>query len=313
MKIIFMGTPEFSCPTLEKLIADPEFEVVAVYTKEPQISGRGHKIKNSRIHELALKNNIKVITPKTLKTPETQKEFKDLNADAAVVVAYGLILPQEILDGTKLGCVNIHPSALPRWRGAAPIQRTIMSGDKESSVCIIKMDAGVDSGDILMEEKFELYVSDTSKSLTPKLAELGSVLLLKTLKDLRDNNLNPIKQDDNLATYAKKISKEECKINWNKTAKEIEQKIRALNGVLGAYLNYDDEKIKIFAAEVFDEENLENKFQEQKPGTILSEDFLIKCNGGAIKILELQRQGKKPVKIKDFLLGFKVKIDKILQ
>ncbi len=174
MKIIFMGTPDFACPTLEKLIADKEFEIVAVYTREPQIAGRGHKLQNSPIHELALKYGLKVITPKTLRNAEAQKEFHDLKADAAVVVAYGLILPQEILNATKLGCINIHPSLLPRWRGAAPIQRTIMAGDKETGINIIKMDAGIDSGDVIYSEKFLLSGKENYTDLAEKLSVMGA-------------------------------------------------------------------------------------------------------------------------------------------
>ena len=152
-----MGTPQFSCPTLEKLIADPDFEIVAVYTREPQIAGRGHKLTNSPIHQLALQHGLKVVTPKTLRSVDAQKELADLNAEAAVVVAYGLILPQEILDAPKLGCLNIHPSLLPRWRGAAPIQRPLMEGDAETGITIIKMDKGLDSGDMVFQEKFSFH------------------------------------------------------------------------------------------------------------------------------------------------------------
>jgi len=306
MKIIFMGTPDFACPTLEKLIADPDFEVIAVYTREPQIAGRGQKITNSPIHQLALQHGLKVITPKTLRNVEAQKEFFNLQADASVVVAYGLILPQEILDGTKFGCVNIHPSLLPKWRGASPIQRPLMAGDRETGITIIKMDKGVDSGEMMAQEKFSLDGDETYADLAKKLSQMGAEILVKTLKNLRDGNVVLTKQDDALASYAKKIDKEECKINWHESAQIIERKIRALNGSLEAFFNYGDEKIKIFKAEILDENSV------GEAGKILDEKFAIQCGKGSIQPLILQRQGKNRVAIRDLLLGFKPEVGKIL-
>ncbi len=295
-----MGTPQFSCPTLEKLIADPDFEIVAVYTREPQIAGRGHKLTNSPIHQLALQHGLKVVTPKTLRSVDAQKEFADLNADAAVVVAYGLILPQEILDAPKLGCLNIHPSLLPKWRGAAPIQRPLMEGDAETGITIIKMDKGLDSGDMVFQEKFSLDRTETYKNLAEKLSQMGADILLKTLKDLRDGKVVSTKQDDALTTYAKKIEKAECEIDWTKSAAEIERKIRGLNGSLEAFFMHSEEKIKIFAAEILDENSSENA-----AGKILDEKMSIQCGKGVIRPLILQRPGKKPMALSEFLLGFK--------
>jgi methionyl-tRNA formyltransferase len=301
MKIIFMGTPKFSCPTLEKLIADPDFEIVAVYTRAPQIAGRGHKLQNSPIHELALKHGLKIVTPKTLRDEKIKKEFLELGADAAVTVAYGLILPQEVLDGTKFGCINIHPSLLPRWRGAAPIQRTIMSGDQETGINIIKMDSGIDSGDVICEEKFLLNGSETYSNLATKLSEIGAEILVKTLKNLRDGKVILSKQDNALTTYAKKIEKTECEIDWKKSAEEIERKIRALNGSLGAFFIHKKEKIKIFSAEILDKNSCENE-----AGKILDDQLSIQCGEGIVRPTELQREGKKPMPVKEFLLGFKI-------
>lgn len=301
-----MGTPDFACPTLEKLISDPDFDVVAIYTREPQIAGRGQKITNSPIHQLALKHNLKVITPKTLRDAKAQKEFFNLQADVAVVVAYGLILPQEILDGTKFGCVNIHPSLLPKWRGASPIQRPLMAGDRETGITIIKMDKGVDSGEIMVQEKFPLDGSETYADLAEKLSQMGAEILVKTLKKLRDGNVVLIKQDNALASYAKKIEKEECKINWQESAEIIERKIRALNGSLEAFFNYGDEKIKIFKAEILDENSI------GEAGKILDEKLSIQCGKGSIRPLILQRQGKNRITIRDLLLGFKPEVGKIL-
>ncbi len=293
MKVIFMGTPDFACPTLKKLIAYKDFEIVAVYTREPQIAGRGHKLRNSEIHELALKHGLRVITPKTLRDAEVQEEFKNFKADAAVVVAYGLILPQAILDGTKFGCFNIHPSLLPKWRGAAPIQRTLMAGDLETSVDIIKMDKGLDSGDIVAREIVNLKGDETYASLAPQLAEIGADLMVETLRQVE--NLSGVKQDSERATYAKKIEKSECEINWNDSAISIERKIRALNGSMEAYFIYNGEKIKIFSAEILDKNLTEN----------IDENFCIKCGKGAIRPLVLQRPGKNKVTIEEFLRGLR--------
>src|SRR3989338_184605 len=295
MKLIFMGTPHFACPALTKLISNPEFKIIAVYTREPQIAGRGHKLQNSPIHELALKHGLKVITPKTLRSEEVQKEFCDFNSDLAIVVAYGLILPKEILNGTRLGCVNIHPSLLPRWRGAAPIQRTIMAGDKETGINIIKMDEGLDSGNVIYEEKFPLYGNETYVELSKRLYHLGAEVLVKAIKNLSDG----VPQNHALASHAKKIEKAECEIDWKNSAEEIERKIRALNGNLGAFFNYNGEKIKIFAAEILDKNSISNP-----AGKILDKDFLIQCGKGIIRPLIMQRQGRKAMTTKEILHGF---------
>jgi methionyl-tRNA formyltransferase len=294
-----MGTPDFACPTLKKLIDNKEFEILAVYTKEPQIAGRGHKLTNSAIHNLALQHDLSVVTPKTLRDEAIQNQFKNFKADVAVVVAYGLILPEEILNGTKFGCINIHPSKLPRWRGAAPIQRTIMAGDSETALDIIQMDKGLDSGDVIASQLIRLNGDETYASLAPILADLGADLLIEALQKIRDGNGSAIKQDSALATYAKKIEKLECEIIWaNEGAVEVERKIRGLNGSLGAYFMHNDEKIKIFTAEIIDENS-----SEFAAGKILNDKFFIQCKKGVIRPLLLQRQGKNKMRIDDFLRG----------
>jgi methionyl-tRNA formyltransferase len=294
-----MGTPDFACPTLKKLIDNKEFEILAVYTKEPQIAGRGHKLTNSAIHNLALQHDLSVVTPKTLRDEAIQNQFKNFKADVAVVVAYGLILPEEILNGTKFGCINIHPSKLPRWRGAAPIQRTIMAGDSETALDIIQMDKGLDSGDVIASQLIRLNGDETYASLAPILADLGADLLIEALQKIRDGNGSAIKQDGALATYAKKIEKLECEIIWaNEGAVEVERKIRGLNGSLGAYFMHNDEKIKIFTAEIIDENS-----SEFAAGKILNDKFFIQCKKGVIRPLLLQRQGKNKMRIDDFLRG----------
>lgn len=295
-----MGTPNFALPTLQKLIADKSFEIAAVYTREPQPSGRGHKLQNSPVHNLALKNNLKVFTPKSLKNIEAKNEFAALNADAAVVVAYGLILPQEIIDGTKFGCFNIHPSLLPRWRGAAPIQRTIMAGDKKTAVCIMKMDAGLDSGNVVAQRDFTLLGKENYFELEEKFASVGAEMMVEVLKNACDNKLRETKQDEALVTYAKKLEKSECEIDFKKSAKEIDAIIRGLNGSLGAYFIFNDEKIKIFSCEIIDENLVGNEV-----GKVLNERFEIQCGRGAIRPLILQKPGKNKVEIKEFLLGLR--------
>ena len=225
-----------------------------------------------------------------------QKEFSAFNADAAVVVAYGLILPQEILDGTKSGCFNIHPSLLPRWRGAAPIQRTIMAGDQETAVCVIKMDKGLDSGDIVAKQDYKLSGTETYAELEKEFSEIGAEILVKSLKE----DLRGTKQDEAGLTYAKKLEKSECEINWQKSAEEIDCHIRGLSGSLGAFFMLKEEKIKIFSAEILDKISAGNV-----AGKISEKDFSIQCGHGIIRPLTMQRQGKKAMSVDEFLLGFK--------
>lgn len=298
MRVIFMGTPEFSIPALEKLIDDPNFDVIACYTRQPSIANRGKKITKSPIHEMAEKNNIKVITPKTLRNKETQEELKNLNPDAIVVVAYGLILPKEVLETPKFGCVNIHPSLLPKWRGAAPIQRPIMAGEKETGVAIIKMDEGLDSGDVINVEKINIETEDDYLNISQKLSEIGANLLIKSLKQIKEGTANYQKQNNNLANYADKLSKEECKINWQDSAQTIQNKIKGLRGTLTAYFELNGENIKIHKAKILDQTS-----QKSEPGTI-SKNFEIQCGSGTLKPEILQRPGKKAMSLKEFLLGF---------
>lgn len=296
-----MGTPQFAVPTLEKLLSDQTFEIVAVYTREPQIAGRGHKLTNSPIHDLALKNGLKVLTPKTLRDVTVQKEFAEFSADVAVVVAYGLLLPPEILAGTKLGCFNIHPSDLPRWRGAAPIQRTIMAGDSATAVDIIKMDSGLDSGDIVAEEKFALNGCETYADLAPQLAETGSNLMQQVMQKLAaGEKLSHRKQDRTQAIYAKKIDKSECEIDWNSSAIEIERKVRGLNGSLGACFMFNGEKMKIFSAEVLRADEI---FSHERIGKFVEDKFEIYCQKGILKPLIVQRPGGKKMKVEEMLRG----------
>ena len=297
-----MGTPQFSCQTLEAILSHKNFEVVGVLTRHAQIAGRGKQLKNSPIYDLAFKNNLKIFTPQTLKDPEIYQQLKNLNPDISVIVAYGLILPAEILSIPKFGSINLHPSLLPRWRGASPIQRTIFAGDKITSVDIIQMDQGLDSGDILYRKEYHLKGDETYQQLSTKLAEIGANSIIETLKIFENNNLDHfkiIKQDHSKAIYAHKISKDECKINWQNNAQDIYRQIKALSGSLGAYFLYNDEKIKILDV------LLENNNSQQFPiGSIINNDLSIQCNKGIIKPLILQRQGRNPLALNEFLRGF---------
>ena len=306
MKIVFMGTSEFAVPTLEKLLSLTNHEILAVYTKEPSVSGRGNKLQISPIHDFANKNNLKIFTPKTLREPLIQKEFYDLNPDIAIVISYGLILPAEILNIPKFGCFNVHPSKLPLYRGSAPLQRSIMNGEKESAVCVIKLDSGVDSGDVVNQEDFMIFDNENYQDISKKTAEIGASLIIKTLNQIADKSIKFHKQNEKLATFAKKIEKNECLINWNKSGEEIFNKIRGLNGNLFAHFNYNDEKIKILECTCFNDENIDKKLI----GTIFDKDFSIVCGDGIIKPLKLQKQGKNSLKIHEFLNGFKVEIGK---
>lgn len=299
MKIIFMGTSEFAVPALEK-ISHSKHEVLLVFTKAPNKSGRGQKVQNSPIHEVAEKLGLNIITPKTLKNAEIQNTIRDLNPDIIVVTSYGHIVPQAILDIPKYGCLNIHPSLLPRWRGAAPIERTILAGDHETAVCIMKMDAGLDTGDILSIQNIKLDKSETAGSLTNDLSILGAEMLMKVLDDIE--TIQPIKQSEDGVTYAHKLDKKEGIIDWSHTAAELDCMIRAFNPWPGCFFKYKDEYIKILSAEI------NNDSPSGTPGEVLDEYITIACGqGSSLKPLELQKQGKKALKLRDFLNGNRIK------
>ena len=296
MRVIFMGTPDFSVAVLKALIA--KHEVVCVYTQPPRPAGRGHKLVASPIQVEAEKNGIIVRCPKTLKKEKEQKQFKELNADVAIVCAYGLILPQPILDGCPKGCINVHASLLPRWRGAAPIQRAIMAGDKQSGVTIMQMDAGLDTGDMLLSETVEITENMNAGELHDKLSVLGAKLILKTLDEMPTPRPQPLTGD----TYAYKITKEECLINWNKSAEELHNFIRGLAPYPKAYFNYKNEQIKVLASKVVSGVN-----SSEKVGTLLDDELTVVCGQGTLLRLEmLQRAGKNPQARADFLRGFKI-------
>jgi methionyl-tRNA formyltransferase len=302
MNIIFMGSPDFALPTLEALIAS-EHTVVGVYSQPPKPAGRGKKDRKTAIHTLAEKHSLPVFTPKSLKGKKEQDDFKTLSADIAVVAAYGLILPKAILSACPKGCINIHPSLLPRWRGAAPIQRTIMAGDKETGVCIMQMDEGLDTGDILVQEMLEIEEHMNAGLLHDSLAELGAQLILQTLK----NNYVPKPQGEKDTTYAEKISKQEAAIDWSLDAKVIYNHIRGLSPWPGAYFTFNGERIKLLAAEWHEPDH------RAPAGTALDEHLTISCGKGTLTPLELQRAGKKPMPRDVFLRGFDIPTGTVLE
>ena len=242
-----MGTPEFAIPALSQLIDSTNHNVVAVFTQAPKAKGRGMKTTNSPVHVLAASNNIPVYTPKTLRDQEAAQLIDSIEADIIVVVAYGFIIPGNILKAKKYGCLNIHPSKLPKYRGAAPLQRTIINGEKESAVCIIQMDEGLDTGDIILQKDFSLEVTTTFPELHNLCASLGGYMLIEALNNIE--NLRKIKQSEEGASYAHKLTKDEGKINWQSTAFEIDCKIRGMNPWPGVYFEHNDKIIKILSAE----------------------------------------------------------------
>ena len=295
MKLVFMGTPNFSVPALQAL-NESSHQICAVYSQPPRPAGRGKKLKVSEVHREALDMGLTVHHPENFKSEKDQTIFRNLNADVAVVVAYGLLLPKPILSSPKLGCVNIHASLLPRWRGAAPIQRAIMEGDDETGICIMKMDEGLDTGPVLSSRKIQITENDTAKILSERLSLLGSNLIVEVLDKLSDYKVQ--NQSTVGITYASKIHKSEAKIDWSLPAQTIDRKIRALSPFPGAWTEINGERVKLLASKVIDEEN--------EPGTVLDAGFSIACGQKAVEITEAQRPGKSAQKPDVFLRGFRL-------
>lgn len=292
MRIIFMGSPEFSVPILSSIISAGH-DVVAVYCQPPRPAGRGKKERLTPVHSRALELGLDVRHPVNFKSKEAVSNFAALKADIAVVVAYGLILPQEILDSVDKGCLNIHASLLPRWRGAAPIHRAIISGDASTGICIMQMDAGLDTGDVLYHKETEILPSDTTAVLHDRLAHIGSQCIVDVLKKYAF--LEAVPQSDIGIIYASKIDKNESKIDWNKSAIEIDRQIRGLSPFPGAWFDDGEQRIKVLMSEVVEGSGF--------PGEIL-DHAIIACQNGAVKLTRLQRAGKGAMDIKDFLLGY---------
>lgn len=293
MKIVFMGTPDFAVKALEALAA--RHEVVCVYTREPQEAGRGKKLTKSPVHEFAEAHGILVRTPKTLRSAEAQAELKALQADISVVAAYGLILPQAVIETFPLGCINIHGSLLPRWRGAAPIQRAIEAGDNESGITIMKVVEKLDAGDMLLKGSVPITAETTGETLHDAMAGLGAELIVKALDNWQNLHAEP--QDERLVTYAAKIDKAESRLDFSMPAEVLERKIRAFNPYPAVYFEFGGERYKILRAKVVDETG--------DAGAILdgAGRLVIACGDKALEVTEIQRQGKKKMPTEELLRG----------
>src|SRR5437667_674449 len=302
LRLIFMGTPEFAVPTLLELVAHGH-EIAAVYTRAAKPAGRGMKLQPSPVEREARRLDIPVLTPTTLKTSEALETFRAHNADAAVVVAYGMILPQAILDAPPLGCFNLHGSLLPRWRGAAPINRAIMEGDAESGVMVMKMDVGLDTGDVAMAERLAISDAMTAGDLHDALATLGADLMVRAMGALERGKLQLTKQSDVGVSYAAKIDKAETRIDWNTPARAVLRHIHGLSPFPGAWCEMPiaDEllRVKILRCEL--------AAGKGEPGELLGQRLTVACGDGAIRIVELQRAGKAPMKADEFLRGTPLK------
>lgn len=299
LRIIFAGTPDFAANALSALI-DSEHDVVAVYTQPDRPAGRGRKLRASPVKEVAVNYNIPILQPENLKKPETQEELRAFNADVMVVAAYGLILPQVVLDIPRLGCLNIHASLLPRWRGAAPIQRAIAAGDKESGITIMQMNAGLDTGDILYLTSCPITENDCGGDLHDRLADIGAKAILETLQLLGGDQLTPVAQDDSLASYAHKLDKKEANINWQSSAVDIERHIRAFNPWPVAFTYLENKTLRIWQAQALAENST------LKAGTVIScnkKGIDISCGEGVLRLLKLQPSGSKAMDVASFMNG----------
>jgi methionyl-tRNA formyltransferase len=298
LKIVFAGTPEFAALHLQTLI-DSEHEIIGVYSQPDRPAGRGKKLQASAVKQLAVEHSIPVFQPQSLKTAEAQLALAELQADIMVVVAYGLILPASILNTPKLGCLNVHGSLLPKWRGAAPIQRSIWAGDDETGVTIMQMDEGLDTGAMLFKQSLAIAKEDTSDSLYQKLAEIGPKALLETLGALAE--LQPQIQNDNLASYAKKLSKEEAKIDWDLPAEQLERNVRAFNPWPVAFFTLNESNIKVYSSTVVENENI-----DIPAGQVIKSDkhgILVATGNQCLLLTKLQLPGKKPMLVADVLNG----------
>ncbi|MGH6866589.1 MAG: methionyl-tRNA formyltransferase [Methyloceanibacter sp.] len=303
MKIVFMGTPDFAVPTLRRIL-EAGHEVAAVYTQPPRAAGRGMALRRSPVHWAAEEAGLDVRTPGSLKNAEDRQRFAELGADAVVVIAYGLILPKPILDGTRLGVFNVHASLLPRWRGAAPINRAIMAGDAETGVSVMRATEGLDVGPVCLEERVRIGCDETAGELHDRLALLGAGLMVVALERLEHGELDCRTQSSEGATYAPKLDSAETRIDWSRPAPVLHDLIRGLSPNPGAWFEIElggrRERIKALRcvmAEISD-----------APGAVLDDYLTIACGEGAVRLTEVQRAGKKPMKAEEFLRGVKLRV-----
>ncbi len=294
MKVVFMGTPDFAVPVLQRLI--DEHEVICVYTRAPKEAGRGNKLSKTPVHLLAESKGIEVRTPKTLRNEEEQERFCALNADIAIVAAYGLILPKAVIEAFPRGCLNVHASLLPRWRGAAPIQRAVEAGDKESGVTIMQVVEALDAGAMYKKGAVPITPDMTGGMLHDKLAVIGADLMSDVLRHL--DTIKAEEQDESQVTYASKIDKAESLLDFTRAAEVLERKIRAFNPFPAMFFEYNGERFKVLSAQVVDLSGKAGQILEGK------DNLIIACGGKALKITEIQRQGKKAMPTADLLRGF---------
>ena len=297
MRLAFMGTPDFAVPVLHAL-ADAGHMIVRVYTQPPRPAGRGRNLRPSPVHTAAEALGIPVATPESFRDPAVVADFAALELDAAVVVAYGLILPQAALDAPRLGCLNLHASLLPRWRGAAPIQRAIMAGDSATGACVMQMEAGLDTGPVLACKATPIGPEDTARTLHDRLAGIGAALMVETLAALAAGEVSPTPQPEIGAIYAAKIDKAEARVDWTRSAAELGAHIRGLSPFPGAWCEIGGERVKLLMAEPENGAGL--------PGEALDDRLLVACGTGALRLVTLQRSGKGAIGAAAFLQGFPV-------
>jgi methionyl-tRNA formyltransferase len=300
MRLVFMGTPDFAVPALDALIAAGH-EVVCVYSQPPRPAGRGHKERPSPVHAFAEARGIEVRTPASLKDPDAQAAFAALDADAAVVAAYGLILPKAILDAPKRGCLNIHASLLPRWRGAAPIQRALLAGDAKTGVTIMQMDEGLDTGGMILTGTVPIGPETTASDLHDALAALGGKLIVDVLAS---GDWSPEPQPEEGATYAAKLARDEGRIDWAASAAEIERKVRALNPWPGVWCEHDGDRMRVLAASV--------AAGTGNPGEVIAGPLVVACGDGALALETVQRAGRSAMAAADFVRGTPVPVGTVL-
>lgn len=298
LRVVFMGTPDFAVPTLSDIVAAGH-DVVAVYTQPPRAAGRGMQARRSPVHEFAEQQGLPVSTPASLKSEDEQAAFAALQPDVAVVVAYGLMLPAAVLAATEEGCLNLHGSALPRWRGAAPIQRAIMAGDAETAATVIRMDEGLDTGPVCLAEPITIDADMTAGDLHDRMAMLGGDVMVRALAALERGSLTCAPQPDDGATYARKIDKAEARIDFGEPAQSVHNLIRGLSPMPGAWFGLSvgkrAERVKVLRSTL--------GTQGGTPGTLLDDDLLVACGSGSIRLIEVQRAGKTPMSAQEFLRG----------
>ncbi len=296
LRIAFLGTPEFAIPTLAELIAAGH-EIAAVYSQPARPRGRGQKVRPSPVQRFAEAQGLSVRTPQSLKSEEEERAFEGLRLDVAVVAAYGLLLPKAILDAPGLGCINLHPSLLPRWRGAAPIPRALLAGDGKTGVTIMQMDEGLDSGPLLLQEETPILAGDTGESLAARLAELGAKMMCEALAARAAGEITPTPQPETGVTYAEKLRRDEGALDWRLENVELERRIRAFDPKPGAWFLYKGETLRVRKAA------LVRPTSQAAPGTLLDDQLTVACGKGALRILELQRPGRAALKAAAFLRG----------